>query len=653
MRELEEEVRLIDFVLKLDDDIPLGGRLRFFVNFWRRISSNPDILLIILGATVPFVTKPVQRSIPPQCVFNADETREVKRMVLELLRIEAIVPVTPSNDQFVSPLFLVTNKDLTKRAILNVKVLNKKYLEKRHFKMETLQAILPLIKRFDWFASWDLRKGYYNIALHPDVQRFFCFEFEGTRYMFKCLVMGLSIAPLFFTKIMNVLVTLARSWGICVSIYLDDSLTRGSSFHTTLADHRCFGNLLQMAGFLLHSVKSVSTPVQRIEHLGFVIDSRTMQLEVPIGKEENIRSCVKNAIKDLFQRKKVTVRKMARVIGLLVSILPALRYGRLHYRTLERAKIVALKGTRDFNLKMRWPRSCLEDLKWWRDSPSGWKCSFSTPIPTTTLITDASLQQWGATWEEQEFFGPWESDNEERIDELELLAVLFAIQIWPLEQQANVTIQLWCDNQVAVAYIRNMVGRVERLDRVARQIWSELEVRNSFILALYVNTHENPADALTRGVATRKQLLDLEVQLNPEVFQRVLPTGPFVPQIDWFASSENTQLERFYSWSPEPSAEGIDAFSFFWGSEPGYMFPPFSLIPRVLRKIIEDRARILLLHLDWPGVLWAPELRRLTIHHEVLPQSANLLQYLGRPGLRHPMKDLKLSASWLDGESTT
>jgi hypothetical protein len=158
---------------------------------------------------------------------------------------------------------------------------------------------------------------------------------------------------------------------------------------------------------------------------------------------------------------------------------------------------------------------------------------------------------------------------------------------------------------------------------------------------------------LTGGVSSKKQLLDLEVQLNPEVFARFVNNGPFSPSVDWFASSENAQLPRFYSWCADPSAEGVDAFSFLWGFEPGYMFPPFSLIPRVLRKIIKDRARVLLLHPDWPGALWAPDLRRLTIHREVLPQSANLLKYPNRPGLRHPMKDLRLLASWLDGASMT
>ncbi len=263
----EQEVRSIRFVLKSDDQFPLGGRLRHFTSFWRHLTSNPEIILMILGARIPFNAIPVQRVKPNPCVFDADELIEVRRMVNELLDSEVIVPVVPSEDQFVSQLFLVTNKDLSRRAILNVKSLNKKFLEKRHFKMETLQTILPLIRRFDYFASWDVRKGYFNIALHPAVQKFFCFDFEGRHYQFKSLVMGLSVAPFSFSKLMSVLVSLARSWDIRVSVYLDDLLTRGPSFEETLRDHECFGTLLQLAGFLLHRVKSVAIPVQRIEQL--------------------------------------------------------------------------------------------------------------------------------------------------------------------------------------------------------------------------------------------------------------------------------------------------------------------------------------------------------------------------------------------------
>ncbi len=152
------------FMLKTADQFPLGGRLRYFVDFWRKIAPSCEVISLVLGAKIPFTCKPVQSRIPPQCKFNVEETSEVCKMVNDLLEMDTIVPVEPKPDQFVSQLFLVTNKDLSRRAILNVnKNINEEFLPRQHFKMETLQSILPLIRRFDWFGSWDLRKGYFNV----------------------------------------------------------------------------------------------------------------------------------------------------------------------------------------------------------------------------------------------------------------------------------------------------------------------------------------------------------------------------------------------------------------------------------------------------------------------------------------------------------
>ena len=218
----------------------------------------------------------------------------------------------------------------------------------------------------------------------------------------------------------------------------------------------------------------------------------------------------------------------------------------------------------------------------------------------------------------------------------------------PIAQNHEV-ISLRCDNTVAVAYIKNMGGVVSRLDSINGQIWKKLKENNSFIVASYIPTKENPADALTRGVVRKKQMHDIEAQLNPRIFSALVFEGPFTPVIDWFASEENYQLERFYTWLPSQNAEGVDAFSYHWGDEPGYMFPPFSLIPRILRKIVSDKAKILLVHPDWPGALWSPTLQEITSMQNHLEATADVLRYPENPNLRHRMRDLRLAASWIDG----
>jgi hypothetical protein len=564
-----------------------------------------------------------------------------------------VTRVKPCPGQIVSPFFLATNKDLTKRPILNVKEINKNNLPRLHFKMETLAKVLPLIRRNDWFTSWDVRKGFFNIAIHPEFRRYFCFEFEGQRYEYNCLVMGLSIAPLYFSKLMAVLVHLARSWGIEVSYYLDDTLIRAPDPRSGLIDTRDFGSLLQLAGFLLHAKKSVQQPTQVIEYLGFVINSREMTVALPVQKRQRITHALQKAIKHLRAHRPTTIREAARVIGLLVSATLATKYGKAHYRSLEDAKLQALQRAGfDFNAPFVWPDECLADLQWWLASIPSCSTSFLEPQPTTTLVTDASLDGWGAIWKNRRIYGGWEK-HEERIDELELTAVLMALQSFPILQEHRVILAR-CDNTVAVAYINHMGGRIPRLDKIARKIWNILESHDAFMIATYIPTDENPADELTRGLVSKHQTRDIEVQLNPRVFCRLSVSGPFKPVVDWFASSKNAQLPRFYSWSDtsKSSAEGFDAFSFFWGDVVGYMFPPFNLLPRVIRKIRQDGARVLLIHPQWPGAIWAPSLIEITRMRENLEQSADLLRYPENQNLRHPMTDLSLAASWVDGKSS-
>jgi hypothetical protein len=321
---------------------------------------------------------------------------------------------------------------------------------------------------------------------------------------------------------------------------------------------------------------------------------------------------------------------------------------------LEFAKIDQLSNQQfNFDAPFTWPESCREDLQWWASPQNVFTANFQVLNPTTTLTTDASLTGWGAIWEDQEIHGDWEND-ERRIDELELRAVLQAIETFPI-LQAGQRVLLRCDNTTAVAYVNNMGGRIFRLNRVARRIWEKLEKTQSFMTAVYIPTDENPADALTRGVTSRKRMLDTEVRLNPDIFQSLMRGGPFTPEIDWFASDQNAQLPRFYVWQPQTqtAAEGVDAFTVSWKDVTGYAFPPFSLISRILRKIKDDKARVLLLHPFWPGALWYPSLVEIMLTQRSIPPSADVLRYPDHPDLRHPMTDLQLQASWLDGASRT
>ena len=63
---------------------------------------------------------------------------------------------------------------------------------------------------------------------------------------------------------------------------------------------------------------------------------------------------------------KITIIEVARVIGYIISSLPAVTYGALYYRALEKDKVEALKISKgNFEAKMQISPKARYELKWW------------------------------------------------------------------------------------------------------------------------------------------------------------------------------------------------------------------------------------------------------------------------------------------------
>jgi hypothetical protein len=275
---------------------------------------------------------------------------------------------------------------------------------------------------------------------------------------------------------------------------------------------------------------------------------------------------------------------------------------------LENAKKWALfDNDHDYDVEAVLWNEQQADMQWWSNLPTPISRCFQDKPFTATFTTDASLEGWGVVFGDEYKCGTWE-DNDDPIDELELTTILIALQVLPvLKPRAN--LQVFCDNTVAIVYVNHMGGKVRRLDRIARQIWDLVEAKDAFLTAVYVPSAQNVADQFTRGFDENcHRFHDLEVQLNPAVFHNtILGHGLFSPDFDWFASCDNKQLPRFCAWQEgREGAEFVDAFAHDWSQTVGYMFPPFGLLPKVLRKVINDKAKIVLVHPDWPGALWRP-----------------------------------------------
>ena len=84
------------------------------------------------------------------------------------------------------------------------------------------------------------------------------------------------------------------------------------------------------------------------------------------------------------------------------------------------------------------------------------------------------------------------------------------------------------------------------------------------------------------------------------------------------ASAINLKCKCYASWYPDPACWVVDAFTFSWSKLNFYTFPPFILIPKVLRKIIDEGAKGILIVPWWPSQPWFPLFNSLLIQKPLI-----------------------------------
>ena len=212
------------------------------------------------------------------------------------------------------------------------------------------------------------------------------------------------------------------------TIYIDDTLLVVASKAECEANVIATTSLLRETGVTIHPVKSVFTPVQTIQYIGFMIDARSMTVSLPAEKMEKIRA----SCRALLQLERPTIRRVAEVVGQLVAAGPAVELGKLYYRVIDNDKSKALQQTGgNFEATMKLSPLAQEELSWWiANLPSVHK-SFC-PTPTALVIhSEASDEGWGGAiiGQDQKTGGQWsDAESKMHINEKELYAALLSLQ---------------------------------------------------------------------------------------------------------------------------------------------------------------------------------------------------------------------------------
>ena len=401
--------------------------------------------------------------------------------------------------------------------------------------------------------------------------------------------------------------------------------------------------LLDNLGFVVNQNKSVFTPSQTLEFLGFQVNTVTMTLVVPQTKVDSI----KNLCAQVKAQKQVIVRVMSHLIGKLTASIQAIFPAPLHYRHLQHLKNLALQtgGTYDSQIVLN--QECYEELQWWLTQLDAWNGrAILTPPPNLQLVieTDASTQGWGAVCNGVRFGGLWsQAERLHHINCLELLAGAFALKSFT-KNQILLHVRLRMDNTTAIAYINKLGGTHSLvLSNLVARLWSWALNRGMILSAEHLpgiwNTQADPESRFYHDSSDWK--------IDQTIFQALMRIQGHC-QIDLFANRLNTQLPTFFSWKPNAQSLASDAFHQNWDQARNYAFPPFCLVMKTLAKIREEGGELVLITPVWPTQAWYPVLLEMLVDPPILlPQFPNLLSN-PRGELHPPLVNKTLFlAAWL------
>ena len=279
---------------------------------------------------------------------------------------------------------------------------------------------------------------------------------------------------------------------------------------------------------------------------------------------------------------------------------------------------------RDPDALIRWSPEIERDLLWWLDRGHlELGVSLVLVSPQLDLWSDASDVGWGAHLGGQVASSLWsQAEAQDSINQRELLAVFYALQHF-LPLVRNTSVAVFSDNTTALAYLRNQGGtRSAALNRTAQDLlrWSELHsVR---LLPQFIMGRNNVlADSLSRP----NQILGSEWTLKMPVFHQLRQRWPVA--IDLFATSLNHRCIPYFSPFHDPNSIGTDALLQQWNGWQAYAFPPYALIPAVLKKLRSSSGVLMTIIAPyWPQRPWFPEFLELVVDGPVaLPLDKDLL----------------------------
>jgi hypothetical protein len=501
------------------------------------------------------------------------------------------------------------------RLIHDCRALNK-LLVKLRFKMEALHHFVKQLSYLDKLFSADIESAYHHIEIVPRHRTLLGFSFDGVMYVYNVLPFGLTTSASVFCAFTAVTARALRNSGLvsALIVYVDDF--GGSIGH--LRDPARMDAVLRIIrsfGWVLSPSKLNIAMECRIKLLGFVLDTKSMTIDVPEGRRAKLRA----SADDVWKRRAcVPVRTICQLAGQIMSM--QLAFGlvcRLRSRYLLHAVKDAAQRHDYSGFTALGARAAQEALlfAYQLDTLAPQPMHVHRQAPTFTLHCDASDHAVAAIVHDAPvdaciiapFYRRLLHHETARSSALrELTGYRDAYRTLRKRYSMHGQVIEIVGDSLCCQYIFDNGGSQ------AVDADSGLLLLTEVLLDLLTAAADDGAVVRFRWVR-RDQVQDaddlskfidrMDFSLHSQWLNWVRSTfGPW--DIDRFACQHNATVGRFNSLFDSTDSEAVDAMAQDWSQGVSYILPNFHMIDQIMDKVERDNAEVVLIVPEWSHKPW-------------------------------------------------
>ncbi len=570
----------MDKVIRLHREADVVGSIYRARETWRKTRPCDEVWSVVSGLRIE------AEHITPGRVdggpnLSAEMTEKLQKEVDQLLFMGAISEQASEVGLFLSPIFAIpkSNSDAI-RLIHDLRRVNSQ-LHPRKFRMRGLAEVATTMQRGDAMLSLDMKKGYYQVLLHPDHRRKAGFRHNGRVFAFNVMPFGLSTAPRAYTAIVRHMTNwLRKRFSVRIVAYLDDWLFFHNDAGYLASITVDILNVLYNFGFIVSVEKCVLRPQTAVRYLGVIVNSEEGSLILTEDKRAAYLKLVQNVLRER--------RTMTHVLRSLSGKLSFCRVvcgdsAAVRSRELQRLVNRLVRGHALRVMKTEMKNQLIEDLEWWKGrlaTPP--RRSVIARRPTVRIETDASTEGLGAVIFTADATQSWKTSTAGlghlHITSLETLAAVRAIkEFWPRVRGQKV--RLLTDSTTAAKWVRvSGIQASEKVEREIKELHQLLDRSGTELVTCHIQGRLNwTADRLSR----------------PTTFEGL--DWPAPEELLLQAARKWGTLERDLFQAPGRGREGDvdfrqDAMSTEWSGR-CLIVPPLAMLPMVAQRLRQIGAR--------------------------------------------------------------